>query len=186
MPGSITCGNCGEPVPDEHLGDNPAQAKPCPKCGSTARSFNVHIEEKLNRPSDSFELRVVPYPQGLLSVARSLIGLGHFGIAVIVAHMACEVATERKLSEAFSAKGIQNIESAVLDFLNGYNLANDRIRNLYTALTGDAVQNAGFWQDFRTSAQRRNGVMHAGKIVGKSEAEESLKAATDLVAHLGQ
>jgi hypothetical protein len=120
----------------------------------------------------------------LLSVARSLIDQGNFGISVIVAHMACEVATEWALSKSFAARGIQNLEGAMVVFLNGYNLANERLRNLYTALTGDNVQDETFWQKFKESAARRNKIMHAGLIVGKAEAEVSFKAANDLVAYL--
>jgi len=96
--------------------------------------------------------------------------------------MACEIATERSLSEAFVTKGLQYLEASV--DLNGYNLANDRVRKLYTALTGDEVQTAAFWQKFKDSAQRRNNIIHGGTIVGKTEAEESYKAAIDLVAYL--
>jgi hypothetical protein len=49
---------------------------------------------------------VITYPQKLLTLAGRLIDEGEFGIAIVVAHMACEIATERSLSEAFVAKGI--------------------------------------------------------------------------------
>jgi len=128
------------------------------------------------------QAEVVTYPQNLLSLARVLIDEDRSSIAVIVAHMACEIATERSLSEAFVTKGLQYLEASV--DLNGYNLANDRVRKLYTALTGDEVQTAAFWQKFKDSAQRRNNIIHGGTIVGKTEAEESYKAAIDLVAYL--
>ena len=62
---------------------------------------------------DSMEVEVTTYPRVLLRVARSFIDQGYFIIAVVVAHMACEVATERRLSEAFVAKGVQYLEDAV-------------------------------------------------------------------------
>ena len=132
----------------------------------------------------SVQADVVTYPQNLLTVARSLIDQGQFSISVIVAHMACEVATERSLSDAFAAKGIQNLEEAILEFLNGYNLANDRIRTLYTALTGDNIQSQPFWQAFKNSANRRNRIMHGGLVVGNVEAEASFEAASALIAYL--
>jgi hypothetical protein len=33
-----------------------------------------------------------------------------------------------------------------MEFVNGHNLATEKIRKLYTALTGDEVQKAVFWQ----------------------------------------
>lgn len=180
---SVVCGQCGEPIGDESPDGDPTQRKPCPKCGSTTRTFGVssHMTASSNL---TVHAEVVTYPQNLLSLARMLIDEERFSIAVIVAHMACEIATERSLSEAFAAKGLQYLETPVEDFLNGYNLANKRIRKLYTALTGDEVQSAPFWQKFKESAQRRNNIIHGGTIVGRPEAEESCNAATDLVSHL--
>ena len=178
-----SCGKCGEPIIGEAPGTDPAQRKPCPKCGSTTRGFNDEIQETM-AATDTVNATVITYPQNLLALCRMLIDEARFSIAVIVAHMACEIATERSLSEAFVSKGLQHLEDSVIDFLNGYNLANDRIRKLYTALTGDEVQNEPFWTKFKTSAQRRNKIIHAGAIVGKAEAEESYTAARDLVAYL--
>jgi hypothetical protein len=76
--------------------------------------------------SASAELTVVTYPQKLLAVCKSLIDDKQFEISVVVAHMACEISTERALSAAFASKGLQYLEDPILDFLNGYNLANDR------------------------------------------------------------
>ncbi len=188
--GSI-CAQCGELI-GESRRDEPAQWKPCPKCGSTSRTFPVHTDataqgEHGTAVHADATVQVQPaayYPQMLLNLAQRLIDEGQFSIAVIVAHMACEIATERSLSEAFVAKGVQYLEDSVTDFLNGYNLANVRIRKLYTALTGDKLQSAVFWENFKRSAERRNNIIHQGVIVEKTEAEESYKAATDLVAHL--
>jgi hypothetical protein len=64
---------------------------------------------------------LLAYPRYLMTVARNLIDQGQFSIAVVVAHMACEVATEEKLSEAFTAKGLQYLKESVMEFVNGYN-----------------------------------------------------------------
>ena len=43
-----------------------------------------------------------------------------------------------------------------------------------------------FWSNFKASAQRRNNIIHNSLIVEKAEAEHSLQAGTDLVAHLNK
>jgi hypothetical protein len=136
---------------------------------------------EMKMPVDS---TIITYPQKLLSLAQRLIGEGEFSIAVVVAHMACEVATERSLTEAFVKAGLPHLEDAVSEFLNGYNLGTPRIRKLYTALTRDEVQNAPFWEEFKNSADRRNMVVHSTYTVTQAEAEASYKATKDLVAHL--
>jgi hypothetical protein len=175
-------GQCGEPIVDEHLSGDPTQRRPCAKCGSTARDSSGHARA-LASGNATVQAEVVTYPQNLLSLARTLIDEGRFDIAVIVAHMACEIATERSMSEAFVTKG-QYLETSVDELLNGYNLANDRVRKLYTALAGDEVHTEAFWQKFKDSARRRNNIIHGGTLVGKAEAEESYKATAALVAHL--
>jgi len=124
------------------------------------------------------------YPEALLTTAQRLIADGEFSIAVVVAHMACEISAERALSRAFAAKGIGYLEESVEDLLPGYNLANDRVRNLYNTVTGNEIQKQSFWQAFKESATRRNRAVHMGRIVTKAEAEASFKAASDLVAFL--
>src|SRR6266511_1913279 len=100
------------------------------------------------------------YPQALLAMARKLLDEGQFSLAVIVCHMACEVAAERSLSAAFAKKGLQDLGKAVDEFLNGYNLAAERNRKLYTALTGDHIEQQPFWPKFKESATRRNDIVH--------------------------
>jgi hypothetical protein len=178
-----TCGQCGEPIIGEPPDCDPTQRQRCPKCGSTSRAFPEHVQDTVSL-SATAQADVATYPERLLTVARSLIDQGEFSIAVVVAHMACEIATERSLSQSFVEKRIQYLEDTVMDLLNGSNLANNRIRKLYTALTGDDVQNATFWPKLKESAERRNKIIHKGAIVEKAEAEESYKAASDLVAHL--
>jgi hypothetical protein len=124
------------------------------------------------------------YPQRLLKLTEKLIDDGEFSIAVVVAHMACEVATERSLAEAFVNRGIQHLEDSVSEFLNGYNLGNERLRKFYMALTGDQVQNTTFWQAFKESATRRNNIVHSAHFATRAEAEASHQAAAELVAHL--
>jgi hypothetical protein len=132
----------------------------------------------------SVDATIITYPQKLLTLARRLIDEKEFSIAVVVAHVACEVATERSLTEAFVNKGIPHLEEPVTELFNGYNLTNNRLRKFYTALTGDEVQKASFWEEFGKSASRRNKIVHSAHTVTEAEAEASHKAATDLVEHL--
>ena len=174
---------CGEPIIGEDQSGDPTQRKPCPKCGSASRIIALSARATVSI-SGRTQLTVVTYPQRLLTIARRLIDEDEFGIAVVVAHMACEIASERSLSEAFGAKGLQYFEDWVNGLNLGYNLANERIRSLYTALTGDEIQKEAFWEQFKESARRRNRIMHRGLIVAKAEAEDLHKAATDIVTHL--
>lgn len=184
MSDRVVCGQCGEPISGEVPSLDPAQRKPCPKCGSTGRNYEV-VKSMASSSSVTVETTVITYPQRLLTLARKLIDDGEFGIAVVVAHVACEVATERTLSEGFAAKGVSYLEDAVTKLFSGNNLADSRIRRLYTALTGDQVEKAPFWQKFKRSRDElRNSIVHSSITVTKAQAEDSYVAARELVAHL--
>jgi hypothetical protein len=167
MADSVFCANCGTSMP----GDHSAPTIPCPHCGSTYLGSGLTA-------------RLIPYPEKLLAIAQGLMATGEFSIAVIVAHMACEISTERALSRTFAAKGIAYLEDAIDEFLSGYNLANPRLLKLYNSVTGDLIQNQSFWEDFKTSAILRNAAVHGAKIVSKAEAEASFEATSALVAYL--
>jgi hypothetical protein len=139
--------------------------------------------DPVDTSSNQVPWAVTSYPRILMNLARSLIDEGQFSIAVVVVHMACEVATEQKLSEAFRTRGINYLQDPVTDLINGYNLGNDRIRNLYVALTGDEVHKAVFWLKFKESTSRRNKIAHEGLTVDKAAADDSYKASDDLLTH---
>lgn len=179
------CGMCGCVIADEATNGDPTLRRPCPQCNSLARAISLEAHAT-NHSSGSAELTVVTYPQTLLATCRYLIDDGQYGISVVVAHMACEISVERALSTAFALKGLQYLEDPVLDFLNGYNLAFERNRKLYTALTGDRIELQTFWSAFKESATRRNKIIHGGSHIVQAEAESSYRAASELISHLKQ
>jgi len=183
MTDSVFCVNCGDSIAGEAPSGDPAQRKPCPRCGSMGRRSGVEVSDGIGIVVSATAI-VIPYPEALLTKAQELIVKGDFSIAVVVAHMACEISVERAISRAFADRGIGYLEESVEELLPGYNLANESVRNLYNALTGDQIQNQSFWKSFKESATRRNKAVHEGSIVVKADAETSHKAASDLVAYL--
>ncbi|MES2128117.1 MAG: zinc ribbon domain-containing protein [Pseudomonadota bacterium] len=173
------CGTCDTPIYNEPS-DN---RQPCPKCAALNRRFAVSVHEVCHA-SDTVQLAVTTYPQKLLGTARGLMESGEYGIAIVVAHMACEVAAERTISEALRSKSDVDLEKSIIERFNGFNLGNRKNRAAYFEVTGDAIQEQGFWEEFKASGDARNSIMHGGKIAVCSEAEASLTATTALVAHL--
>ena len=179
----VICSNCKTELAKEFA--EGVERPPCPKCGSKIGSITLEAEVGHYRNSGVVaQLTVVSYPKKLLGTAEGLFKEGQYSVAVVVAHMACEIATERAMAEGFRTRNIADLEEPVEEMLNGYNLANDRLRKLYIALTGDEIHLQSFWSKFRESATRRNRIMHAGTIVSKEEADESLRATSALVEHL--
>jgi len=105
MAESTACGNCGETL-TEPASTPVEKRQPCPKCGSTRRNFSVELTASVTA-SASVTATVVTYPNALLTIAQSLINQGHFNIAIVTSHMACEVAAERAFDAEYAAKNLQ-------------------------------------------------------------------------------
>ena len=187
----ITCGKCGSPITGEVPGIEPSQRRPCPTCGSIERKYKVvahagaGVESLATVRADApLLMEVIDYPRKFLDLTQTLINEKKFEMAVVAAHMACEIAAERAVSRAFAKKSIKYLEKPILAYVSGYNLGNKRLRKLYNALTGNQIQDQPFWRAFKESAERRNQAVHKGGITTKAEAEDSYRAASDLVAYL--
>jgi hypothetical protein len=125
-----------------------------------------------------------PYHHALLAAARHNHNLNQHEIATVTAHMACEVLAEQVMSAGFRARGIEPLEDPVTDLLPSINLANERVRNVYVALTNDQIQAAQFWQSFTESSSRRNGAVHRGRRISADEARITCETAEAMLRHL--
>jgi hypothetical protein len=184
MAESSACANCGEPI-TEPASTPVEKRQACPKCGSTARSFSVEMRVSI-KVSASFNAEFITYPKALLTIAQGLVDQGHFNIAIVTSHMACEIAAERAFDAAYAAKKLEPLGEAVDTLMNGHNLGNDKHRKLWNALTGTELEKEPFWSRFKSAAEKRNSIVHRGGHANKVEAEAALKAATDLITHLRQ
>ena len=179
-----TCTFCGQTITGESTG----HANPCEYCNSPSGGFPhlVMLTEAITESSVGY-LEGATYPQILLNIARFLLGKNDdklCGLATIIAHLACEVAIERCMSDSFTRKGIQSLEDTVAAVLSGFDLADDKVWNLYASLSGDKIQDQPFFGDLVRSSKRRDNIIRKGVIVGRADAEESIKAASDFLAHL--
>jgi len=184
MAESTACGNCGETL-TEPASTPVEKRQPCPKCGSTRRNFSVELTASVTA-SASVTATVVTYPNALLTIAQSLINQGHFNIAIVTSHMACEVAAERAFDAEYAAKNLEPLGEAVDGLMNGHNLANDKHRKLYNALTGTELEKQSFWPRFKSASEKRNSIVHKGGHANKVEAEAALQAASEVVTYLKQ
>jgi hypothetical protein len=101
---TINCSQCGLLLSSEGS-PPPAEGSPCPQCGSTRRNYILLTgTAELRIVAAPATLLVIDYPRALLGEAEDLINRGKYGIAIVVAHIACEVAVQRALSAAFAKR----------------------------------------------------------------------------------
>lgn len=175
----VACGSCGQ-----DLSELPPEPRvPCPRCGSTSRKFYRHATTSV-QASATATATVVRYHRQLLDKARQVASAGEGDIAVIVAQTACEVCTERAFDVLFRKRGAEWIRDSIFSSSSSYNLISPRVQKPYTALSGDKIQTAPFWNDYKDHVDRRNKVVHKARGVGSHEATASIEAATKLIEHL--
>jgi hypothetical protein len=130
-------------------------------------------------------LPVTQYHEILLNISKNLFKQGQYSFAIVICHTACEILVERIITKAFDDKKAMNLRKFIVSNSTSYNLGAKTIKSLYTALTGDnEIQKQSFWKEFKSSVDRRNDIVHRGKMFQQGDAEKSLKAASDLITYL--
>lgn len=127
-----------------------------------------------------------PWQNTLVATARRLSSEGHSEVAVVTAIMACETAAERAFAYWFRKRGITELEEATTDLFPSYSLANERVRKYYVAVSGDKIQEAEFWPQYKAAAKLRGEVVHGGTRATQAQAKEAVAASTAFTAHLAQ
>jgi hypothetical protein len=126
------------------------------------------------------------YPLQLIEAAEDMIAQNHYEISVVTSQMACEISVERTLAHYFRTQELKHLEGPIDDLLPSYNLANEKVRKLYTAVTGDKIQTEFFWAEYKTIVTIRNKAIHTGQRIEKSQAQMVLRVAKLLLKHLAR
>jgi hypothetical protein len=124
------------------------------------------------------------YPGQLLEAASEMLERGRYEASAVIAQMACETCAERVFRAYFGGRGVSFLEEAVDDLLPSYNLASEKVRTLYVALTGDPIQQQFFWAEYKVIVTLRNKAVHAGSRIQESQAQMVLRVAKLVVKHL--
>lgn len=120
----------------------------------------------------------------LLNMSKHLISQGHYMSAVVIAQTGCEIFAEVTISTIIKDKGLEYLDQPISQLLPNYNLKNERVRKLYTALSGDRIQDALFWVEYVKMVELRNKIVHKGKKISMKQAGESHEAAKKIIEHL--
>jgi HEPN domain-containing protein len=133
--------------------------------------------------TQSVTVQLVRHHDNLLSKAEELYAAGEYALAVIVAHTASEVATDRWLTAAMRSQLRPPLSEAVLDLIWNCNINNKNILRLYEGLTGTKLP-ADIVDRFRAFADVRNHTVHTGHPPNEAQAKAAVTIARDVVKHL--
>jgi beta-galactosidase/beta-glucuronidase len=128
---------------------------------------------------------ITNFHEQLLLDAGDRIDKQEYRLAVVLAQAACEVLTDQVLNQLIETVQPDALRS-VLRRRHGRtaDLDDDRLRELYEALSGDRIGHAPFWQSYTQHVKRRHQVVHAGVDVSRDDALASCDTVRKLVDHL--
>jgi hypothetical protein len=99
--------------------------------------------------------------------------------AVVLAQMACEVASARGIAALCEHRRVGAPPSREFD----YTLRRKTSQSFWKLLTGHPVPtHGGWWSKYRAHVERRNAVIHRGRLVTAREAAASIRAAESFIA----
>ena len=102
---------------------------------------------------------------------------------MVTAQSACEVACEAVIAQLLTLRGADYLHSCVDQLVGSFN-PSGRVRDLYVALSGDAIQQKPFWPAFKECVRLRNQIVHRGATATEQEAAQYLSVAKEVIAHL--
>ena len=116
-------------------------------------------------------------------------------LMVILAEVVCEAFTVWALEELFKKKKVEDLwgvlSAGKSKMRRLQDIYNDDVNKMYTALSGDPITQASFWQKLQEHNTRRNALVHPdvnapthATIPSPEEAAESFKAVEDYIQHV--
>ena len=126
------------------------------------------------------------YHEKLLDKARASLNMDkNPDMAVVIAQAACEVRTEQAIRVLLEKKGLLSLSDPLLKLFATSNICNDRLRDIYNALSNSQIQNEHhFWQKLKDHYDRRNAIVHKGESCTDAKARASLEAVEAYFTHL--
>jgi hypothetical protein len=135
---------------------------------------------------------LTPVYRFLLAQARDLVSAQQYQFAVILAHAACELATEETLNNLLRRRAEFPREAVLSDVKRGATLDDRTVRHLYGALARDypaghperGVVPAAWWQVWKASRDLRHEVAHNGRQVTAAQAWGCVESCRHYIEHL--
>ena len=106
---------------------------------------------------------------------------------MVIAQAACEVRTEQAIRVLLEKKGLVGLSDPLLKlFTTSKNICNDRLRDIYNALSNSQIQNEHFWQRLKNHYDRRNAIVRKGASCNDAGARASLDAVEEYFTYLNK
>jgi hypothetical protein len=126
-----------------------------------------------------------PRHQVLLGRAwRLLLREENFDGAVVTAQSAVEVLVVSQLGQRLQREPIGELRGYILTGVRKHNLNDESTQRLWQVLTGDRINQADPWREYKLHLDRRNDIVHRGAEITRADAESSVAIAEAMIRHI--
>jgi hypothetical protein len=122
----------------------------------------------------------------LFEAARAINGTEEpRGPALVVAQAAVEVGFEAAIDFALQLREVHDpLREWIPTAVSSWSPTNERVQDLWTALTGDKITNAPGWAAYKAGLKWRHAFVHRAAGVPQKEAENFIAAAEEVMTHV--
>ena len=128
-----------------------------------------------------------PADQELIQAARRQLESADYREALVLSHIAIEVAADQALAAWASQVNPPKLRAWLLKQIDSnHSLGTTKIRALYEAVSGCEISSQGFWAEFVSANELRNRIMHEGVAVTEAQAAGAITNAETVLTYLNQ
>jgi len=130
---------------------------------------------------------LTPWSRQLIAFARQINDQGQHQFAVVLAHAACEWATEDALVRLLRHRGLtDNVAEPIVEVFTTTSFTNRQLRKLFTEMTGAEPQKEKWWDGWLASRGVRHSIAHRGLAATPEQALDALSLAESCVSYIAQ
>ena len=115
---------------------------------------------------------------------RLLLRDENFDGAVVTAQAALEVLVASQIGQRLQREWIGELRSYILNGVRKHNLNDEPTQRLWQVLTGDSINQADPWRDYKLHLTSRNDMVHRGAGVTRADATASTTAVERMIRHI--
>ena len=120
----------------------------------------------------------------VLAYARQKLPEGEYQYAVVLSQAACELRAEDAIVDLMRHRKCEYLSDAVLDLFVTTSFGDERLRNIFIALSGDDPAQATWWAAWKSARKLRHDVAHGGVQATADQATAAVDAAAAFIEHV--
>lgn len=154
-------------------------------CNQSANSYHASYYQQPQGMSAALLAELTkPFHRKLLDDARNTLASGPNEMVLVLSHAAAEQCTEWAITSLCAVRKVKELAEPIRELFASWDICNDKVRGVYSALSGDNPQQKPFWDRLKQLKIRRNRVVHGGEKCSAGDAADSVTVVEAYLLHV--